>query len=158
LRVGLRRDSLALAFGPEVLQTGFDQPISPDGGSAPSPETATSDLTYFATGAGRVLPDGSSGQSIIVWGIRDEPIPITYSRAFDLPRDARTVTRAGAAWMRGSFVVWGLSGGEVFYSVREDGVWSDFRRIPVEPQSGLPGALGLIDDMLRREKERSLPD
>ena len=80
-RLSLWRASLDPAFGPEILPRETGVTVSADGGLDPDPESATADLTYFAS----ILESSASGEeTVVVWGIRDEPLPITYVQSFEV--------------------------------------------------------------------------
>lgn len=154
-RLSLWRSSLDPAFGPEVLPRASSDMISPDGGVDPDAEASTSDLTYFAS----VLEDPATGEdSVVVWGIRDEPLPITYVQAFETQGATGDPRDAAAAWRGESLVTWFLAGGRLHYSVREDGVWTDLRVIVLDAGMDVGDALELIEQMILRNVEGALPD
>lgn len=141
-RTSYPRGSFDLAFGPELLP--------PDGGPS-STSDATSDPSGFSGYFGAPLPGRVSGEPphVVVWGVRDEPVPVGYFQLFDLPLDARNPSQVEAKWIHGRFTVWFVSGDRFYYATRRSVVWSEFRVIDLSATVGPSDAKRLVTDMLR---------
>jgi len=157
LRASLDRAGLTLAFGPEVLPLDLDGMVPHGGGSGLPTDDASWGMTYFASEVPG--PAGSpDGGSVVVWGIRDEPIPITYHQAFATPSEVRSMRELGATWRAGTLFTWIVSGSTFYYSLHETDQWTEFR--PIALEAGTDGAEGLrlVEAMLRRVREGNAPD
>jgi hypothetical protein len=158
LRLSLDRRDLRVTFGPEWLPTATDSIVPPSGGEG-TDDGATRGLSYFAS---TIPPDATTpggGGNLVVWGIRDEPIPITFREVFEMPTEVRSTRLAEAAWVHDRLAVWVRSGQLVYYVLREDDDrWTEFRSIPLAEGEGTGDAVRLIEAMLRRDAEGSAPD
>jgi hypothetical protein len=154
-RRSLWRSTLATAVGPEELPRTTATVIPEDGGTDADPASSTDDLTYF----GAAIDRGSSDDAtIVVWGIRDEPLPITYVRAFAVGHGADGIRDVAAGILGGRLVTWFVAAGAVHYTVREDGRWSDFRLIVLDDETDVPDAIRLVEQRNRRDALRSATD
>lgn len=158
IRLSLDRRDLDVAYGPEWLPLGADNLVPPSGGPGTDDGDAR-DLSYFASTLPPDATSPGSGGTLVVWGIRDEPIPITFREGFRLPGEVRSSRVAAAGWVHDRLVVWVRSGDRVHYVLRDDdGGWTEFRAVPLEADQGTGDAVRMIEAMLRRQAEGSQPD
>jgi hypothetical protein len=127
MRVGLDRESLDAVVGPEDAPISSPDAVSSDGGPDLSTEAPPADCRYFASHVGSGLTGGSG--SIMIWGVRDEPIPIVYLREFLLPSEVRQIRTAKAGWIKDRFVLSFTAGENLYYTMLDDGEWTELRLI-----------------------------
>jgi len=139
----------APTYGPERIPTDDLPPIPPSGGtSSPGPASPSTCLTYFSGVVPGVLP-GDPGRTV-VWGVRDEPLPISYHQVFTLPPDATNVTQAEAAFIGGRFTLWFVSGSKAYYTVLTSTGWSSLRVDEINAQTTPADVRAQIHELNRR--------
>lgn len=140
--------SLDVAYGPEPLSADCS-PVVPTSGddSLPTSDPDPGDVFFVTETAGRLPSDPSR---IVVWGVRDEPVPIDYRQPMALPTGMQSVTDPGARLSGDRLVVWYQFGTRLYYSLREMGDWSDLRWIDITSGSSASDARKMLFEMLRR--------
>jgi hypothetical protein len=125
-RVSVNAATLALIYGPEQVSLDDASPVNPIGGPAPSSSAPTRGAIYFHGTIPGV--SGNPGRTY-VWGVRDEPVPISFRQSFILPCDGSAVSLQGASFLGGRFTYWFVDGssGKLFYTVWNGAAWSDMR-------------------------------
>jgi hypothetical protein len=155
-RLSLDRKSLEPAFGPELLPTLHQNMVPLEGRSAESGdspvEAPESDLSYFSSILPPVTPGGPG--AMITWGIRDEPIPIVYFEAFELPAGLQRIDNRKSEWVADRFVAWFETGSSLYYTTLQDGYWTDLRIIDLNQDRSAAEALRMIADLIDRENGR----
>jgi hypothetical protein len=148
LRLSLDRKTLSPAYGPETLPLGDPQTTALDGTGTADPAPPDKDL--FLAG---VAPPASPGEGerIIVWGVRDAPVPIDYCKPLRAPVEASSPQRPLARWVGDRFAVSFETPDRYFYRVRlpETG-WTEMRVIDLGPETSIADARALLLEMLRR--------
>jgi hypothetical protein len=147
LRASLDRATLALVLGPEHLPTQGIPVVSPDGGTdAPAEAPGPEDSLVVE----EVWDDNAGGTHLlIVYGIRDEPMPVGYRQGFILPPEMDDVNDPSAAWIGSRLVVSFEVGNRLVYTILESGQWSDLRWINLDGLSAAD-ARGELESMLLR--------
>lgn len=147
LRASLDRATLALVLGPEHLPTEGIPLVSPDG-SADAPADSPGPEDSFVVE--EVWDDDvGSPHVLIVYGIRDEPMPVGYRQGFILPPDMDDVNDPAASWVGSRLVLSFVVGNRLVYTVLEDGRWSELRRVNLDGMSAAD-ARGELESMLLR--------
>lgn len=144
-RASFDRVSLDLAFGPEQV------PLAPAGTST-GLDPASVDPPwwnkYFAASAPGSLP-GEPGW-IVIWGVRDEPVPIDYVYYVPVPKGVYGVIQAEASFIGSRFVLWFYTGDRFFYSVRSNQRWSDIRLVDLSGATSVSDAKIQVREMVLR--------
>ena len=146
-RIVLDRKTLTAISTPEAIEseTAGIVPLlgNRNDGAA---DSMSSDLQYD----GGFLADIDSGESdqAVVWGIRDEPVPIGYLRRFEIDPGVRSPQDFDIRWMSDRLVFSYSSSEELYYSVHELDGWSETRSIPLDQN--------FDEETARAEIERSL--
>jgi len=147
LRASLDRATLAPVLGPEHLSTKGVPLVSPDG-SADAPAEIPGPEDSFVVE--EVLDgDAETPHVLIVYGIRDEPMPVGYRQGFILPPEMDDVNDPAAAWIGSRFVLSFVVGNQLLYAILKDGQWSNLRRINLDGMSAAE-ARGELEAMLLR--------
>ncbi len=109
-------------------------------------DSLPSDLTYD----GGFLTDIDSGDSeeAVMWGIRDEPVPIGYLRRFQIDPAVSQPQSFDIRWMADRLVFSYSSSESLYYSVHETSGWSKTRSVPL--------GNGFDEEAARQEIDRSL--
>lgn len=128
------------------------------GGSGSSQSSSSSpappeDASFFAGEAEGVSP---GDRVIVVWGIRDEPVPVGYLESFLLPPEVGQVERIESGWVESRFALW-FNDGHFRYAFRDSGAWSDLRLIRLEDGATVSTARQMMQEMLRRIGPDSAP-
>ncbi len=154
-RLSLDRTSLEPVFGPEQLPINDPDIIPPEGQSAdfggsaaPTPDPG---LSYFSS----ILPSQVPGNSgaLFTWGIRDEPVPVVYFEALQIPAGIQQVRERKSEWISGRFVTWFSAGSSFYYTTLRNGYWDDLRIIAMDENMPRAKALRMLEDQIRRESE-----
>jgi hypothetical protein len=146
-RIVLDRKTLTSIMNPEAIQSETAGIVPLIGNRTDgATDSLPSDLMYN----GGFLADIDSGESdqAIVWGIRDEPVPIGYVRRFEIDPDVRSPQSFDIRWMADRLVFSYSSPELLYYSVHEINGWSETRSIPL--------ANRFDEEAARDEIERSL--
>lgn len=119
-------------YGPErIADDGW--PVGPDGDAGTGlPAPPRWDKFFCATVFSKVV--GEPGRAI-VWGVRDEPVPISYRQVFILPCEVKSSSQPEAAWIGGKFTVWFVSGDRLYYTTRGNAGWAPMRVVEMPPGS-----------------------
>lgn len=154
LRMLLDRSTLETVQGPDDLPLGTPQ----DGADSSGNTEPGDDLSHFASLVPSELPDGNA--TIVVWGIRDEPVPITYMRSIAAPPEVESARSVEAQWLEGRLVVWFVSGSRFYHTrrIERDGAWTDLQRIDLVGAMTAAEAHQMVQSMLRREALDSYED
>jgi len=129
----------AAVYGPERLPTD-------DTGTDSTPMTSNRYFCGFQSG--RV--SGDSGR-LFLWGVRDEPVPITCHQTFLLPPCARAAAQMDVEWLAGKLTLWMYDGaGRLYYSVRLDAGWTPVRVVEVTSLTSASDARLLLNDLNAR--------
>jgi len=149
--VALDRISLAPASAPSALPTAGVSVIALQGGTRSAAIGPAPDERLFVG----ETQDSESGRILIVFGIREEPMPVGYRQAFLLPPDIPDVADARAEWSGSRVVLSFVSDGQLCYTILDDGAWTEMRRVDLGPVSTAE-ARQQIADMLERVGTGSL--
>ena len=155
-RVSFYTPSWDLAFGPETIGAEASPEVSPQGGqdglgaSEPSRTDRYFCATLFANAS------GVAGRAR-VWGVRDEPVPITFLQAFTLPAEVKSTSAAEAGWIGGRFTFWFTSCDKLYYTVLKPTGWADMRIVELSSQTTEAQARLLLIDLNTRESDPTLP-
>lgn len=149
LRASLDRASLAPVLGPENLPTEGIPLISPDGGADAPSESPDPEDSFVVEEVWDGDPE--SPHVLIVYGIRDEPMPVGYRQGFILPPGMNEVNDPSAAWIGSRFVLSFVVGNQLVYTVLDDGVWSELRRINLDGMSAAEARNELAAMLLRSD-------
>lgn len=140
--------TMQTVYGPETVSLDDPSPIPPSGGTSGAPTPCR--LDHFFVGH---LPGTSPGDPgrMYVWGVRDEPVPITFHQSFLLPPDAGSIGTLGIGWLGGRFTLWfeSVSQSRVYYTVRSDSGWTAMRAVNLEDGVTVGDARILIHDVNR---------
>jgi hypothetical protein len=155
MRLSLDRETLAALWGPETLPVETPDPVPPSGDScARASQPDPSDSFFAGKLDGRTSGDPDE---IIVWGIRDEPMPVGYREGIVLPDSVLDVHHPTATWIEGRFTVWFVSSSRFYYTLLEDGRWTDLRYIALDSTTSEGDALGELQQMLTRADGQLTP-
>jgi hypothetical protein len=139
--------SWAPTYGPERVPTDDLSPVPPSGtttsGTAPA-----MNFTYFCGTVPGALPGDPS--RTVVWGVRDEPLPIGYHQIFSLPPEVLSVSSAEAGFIGGRFTLWFVSGSKAYYTVLTSTGWSSMRVIELNAPTTAADARAEIHDLNKR--------
>ena len=148
LRWSFDPTTLTTLYGPEPVPLDDPTALPPSGGTATAPAPCRADV-YFAA----LLPGATPGGSghAYVWGVRDEPVPITFHQAFLLPPGVDPLGPAGIGWLGGRFTLRfdSESQSRVYYTVRSDSGWSEMRTVETDASVSVGDAHLLIQDRNR---------
>jgi hypothetical protein len=151
LRSSLDRVTLVTVLGPEHLSTDDVPLVYPEGSadgadsSADSPDPEDSFVVEEVWDGDPEIPP-----VLIVYGIRDEPMPVGYRQGFILPPGTGDVTDPAAVWIGSRFVLSFVSANQLFYTIHENGEWSDLRRINLDGGVSVAEARRELAEMLLR--------
>jgi hypothetical protein len=151
VRLSLDRVTLEPVYGPEILPSHSPSIVPADGGSGDSGGTVdpSSDDTFFF---GAEIPPREPGDpgEIVIWGVRDEPIPIDYVQSFFTPASLQSAGNISAGWVGSRFAVTFETPGGFYYRFRDGGTWSDLRVIRLDAETGSAQAWHQMAEMLLR--------
>jgi hypothetical protein len=144
-RVCLDLEGLEIAFGPEQLSVS-NPPITP--GVDPPTATPVESLAYFSS---RVIqPSESDPGQIVIWGVRDEPVPIDYSEVMRVPFGVSNGNLSVASPIEGSLTATVISSNYAWYTVFQNGNWRTFGALLLDGTTSLSDVRALLADMIRR--------
>jgi hypothetical protein len=145
----LDRVSLTVTYPASTLTTDEPSPVPPDGTTAGETSLPPGGDTFFTMGAPARIPE--ERPRLIVYGARDEPVPVNFLQGFLLPDgvELATITASGAEFFSARLVVWYVSDDKVYYAYREPTEWSPTRVIGLHPVT-ISDARLLIREMLAR--------
>lgn len=150
VRVSLDRDDLTRSFGPEPLPLPVTGVI-PASGSPPGGSTIpASDACFFSALVKSRLP--GNPDCVVVWGVRDAPVPVDFVAGVQVSADAHGVWGARARWIFRRFVLTYWTFDRLFYNVQVDGTWSETREILFAMGTGPAGATARLEETLRASK------
>jgi hypothetical protein len=135
-------------YGPERIPVDDMPPVPPGGSTTTSPAAPSMNATYFSGTVPGLLP-GDPSRSV-VWGVRDEPLPISYHQVFSLPPEILSVSRIEAGFIGGRFTLWFVSGSKAYYTVATSTGWSSMRVIELNAQTTAADARAEIHDLNKR--------
>ena len=144
-RICLDPELLLAVFGPEPLPT--NTPAITPGVDAPT-DTPVASLAYFASAVIR-LSETEPGQ-IVIWGVRDEPVPIDYRQVMRVPIELLNGSTAIAAPIEGSLTATVVSPDYAWYTLFLGGDWRPFGSLHLDGTTTLSDVRGLLADMIRR--------
>ena len=144
-RVCLEPLSLYPVYGPEALPTA-QPPITPgvDGPSA----SPIGSHTFFASTVLR--PSDAEPGTVVIWGVRDEPVPIDYVEVLALPSEPTDGNPAEAAPIEGRLTLTVTSSTRIWYTIYEDDTWRPFASLSLDVTTTLSDLRTLLADMIRR--------
>lgn len=144
VRISLDRVSLQPAFGPEPLPT-TATPVAP-GMTVTAPSTSTQ--LYFASDVLQPAPEDP--RRVVIWGVRDEPVPIDYVEALALPPgSAEEPATAQAVPVEGRLTLTVVSESRLWYTHSRETTWAEFSSVDLEAVS-LSDVLAMLPDLIRR--------
>jgi hypothetical protein len=145
----LDRVTLATVYPPASLTTDEPAPVPPSGTTAGEASLPPPGDTFFTMGAAARLPE--EPPRLIVYGARDEPVPVNFLQGFLLPEsvDLAGITSSGADFFSARLTVWYVCGDKLYYAYREPTEWSPTRIIALHPVNASDARL-LIREMLAR--------
>ncbi len=150
MRGVLDPDGLVEVHGPELLPTDGEESLVSPQGEAESGVSAEPDPQAIHLSGLVSPPTPGEGGTIYIWGVRDEPIPITYLQGFRLPAGLTDVSRIRTRWLGNRLVLSFQSGGALYYTMRHKGRWSDLRSVLLG-ERGAAEALLEVKEMAERE-------
>jgi hypothetical protein len=143
-RVCLDPERLEPVFGPEPLS--MSTAITP--GVDPPTDTPSDSLAYFTS---RVIrPSSTDPGEVVIWGVRDEPVPIDYKEVLRVPFDLTDGNVAIAAPIEGSLTATAISSNYAWYTVFQEGNWHTFHALLLDGTTSLADVRALLADMIRR--------
>ena len=144
VRMSLTR-SLEPVFGPESLPTAV-VPIVP--GVDPAVSAPPGAHLFFAS---EVLhPDPTDPGQVVIWGVRDEPVPIDYVQALLLPVTLQGEGIASVSPIEGSLTVTVASPTRLWYTLFRQTSWEPFSAMELNATTTLSDARSMLADMIRR--------
>ena len=144
-RICLDPVSLQPVYGPEPLWNG-GAGITP-GVDAPT-HTPTESHVFFTSTVLR--PSETDPGRVVIWGVRDEPVPIDYLEALVLPLETAEGNRTAATPIEGSLTVTVNSGTRVWYTVFQNGAWSESASLALDGTTTLSDVVTMLADKIRR--------
>ncbi|HEX5045027.1 MAG TPA: hypothetical protein VFV75_19190 [Candidatus Polarisedimenticolaceae bacterium] len=144
-RVCLDPDSLSIVYGPEPLPSG-GAGITP-GVDAPT-ATPTGDQVFFNSTVMR--PSETDPGRVVIWGVRDEPVPIDYVEALVLPLDVVDGNLAAAVPIEGSLTLTVNTGTRIWYTLFQDASWSAPAAVALDTTITENDVRTMLADMIRR--------
>lgn len=142
------RGTYELSFGPERIPMDGSFTGPGDGGDT-DPGLPPPEDRYFTACAFNVSDAG--GGNAWIWGVRDEPVPITYRQAFTLPVEVKGVTMQEASFLAGRFTFWLTTADRLYYSTFTDGTgWAPFRIVEIGSQTSASDARLLLSELNKR--------
>jgi hypothetical protein len=137
-----------ISFGPERIP--MDAAFAgPGDGGGTDPDAPPIEDQYFTACVFNV-GDGGGGNAWI-WGVRDEPVPITYRQAFSLPIEVKGVTLQEASFLSGRFTFWFTTVDRLYYTTFADGIgWAPFRVVEIGSQTSASDARLLLTELNKR--------
>lgn len=146
-RICLDPVSLQPVFGPEPLWNGGVGIIP---GVDPPTATPTDGHVFFTSNV--IPPSETDPGRVVIWGVRDEPVPIDYLEALALPLDTLDVAPTAAAPIEGSLTVTVDSGTHVWYTVFQNGAWSTAASVALDGGITLNDVRSMLAEMIRRSE------
>jgi hypothetical protein len=149
VRLTLDRVSLQPTFGPEPLPT--------DGSAiVPGPESAgatepVSGNVYFASDVVRDEPEDPG--EVVIWGVRDEPVPIDYLQGLVLPAEIDDAGAPLATRVEGSLAVLVPTATRVWYTFWLQGAWAEFRAVNIDESTSMSDVRLMVADVIRRQSD-----
>jgi len=144
-RICLDPESLHPVFGPEPLAT--ERPAITPGVDAPT-ATPIGSQNFFASAVLR--PAETDPGRVVIWGVRDEPVPIDYVEALALPSDPADGNQALADPIEGRLMLTVTSATRMWYTLFEDGEWRSFASLSLDETTTVSELRTLLADMIRR--------
>lgn len=145
-RASFDRVTLEAVFGPE--QVPLDPAPPPTGGVDPASIDPPWSNKYFAGPVSGLYP-GDPGR-IVVWGVRDEPVPIDYVHYRQLPEGVFGVIQAEASFIANKFVLWFYTSDRFYYAVRSNQRWGDLRIVDLSGATTVSDAKLQVREMVLR--------
>ena len=146
-RICLDPVSLQPVFGPEPLWNGG---IAITPGVDPATATPTDGHVFFTSNV--IPPTETDPGRVVIWGVRDEPVPIDYLEALALPADTLDAAPTAATPIEGSLTVTVDSGTHVWYTVFQNGAWSASASVVLDGDTTLNDVRSMLADMIRRSE------
>lgn len=147
-RIVLDPERLEAVFGPEPLSTVM--PAITPGVDAPT-STPIASLAYFSSAV--IRPSTSEPGQIVIWGVRDEPVPIDYREAMRVPIDLLNGSTAIVTPIEGSLTATVVSPNYAWYTVFLGGDWRAFGSLRLDGNTTLSDVRGFLADMIRRSSQ-----
>jgi hypothetical protein len=145
VRMSLTRGGLEPTFGPESLPTAV-VPIIP----GVDPTVSAPPGTHFFFASDVLQPDPTDPGQVVIWGVRDEPVPIDYVQAFLLPVTLQGEGIASVSPIEGSLTVTVASATRLWYTVFRQTSWQQFSAMDLDATTTLSDARSMLADMIRR--------
>jgi len=121
-RASFERRTMSLTYGPEVLDAN-DAPFADASGSAVSNSWTPDDAFFALTIPGLLV--GGTGR-VVVWGVRDEPVPVGMKASFFLTVESSAVSDVSAQAIGDRVALWYVTTDRLVYATcTVDGPWSD---------------------------------
>ncbi len=154
-RVSFDRATLERVYGPELLPSDGMNYVPPEGEPSPNSAPPPADDLFFSVEA----PGGQPGEPgrILVWGVRDEPVPIDYRQGFLLPSSAKNVLRLEGGWIACRFALWFATAERFYYTSRVENRWHEDRIVELSYGTSTSDARLQLEDMIRRTDSCSGP-
>ena len=97
-----------------------------------------------------IRPSEDEPGQIVIWGVRDEPVPIDYKEVLRVPVDLADGNVAIAAPIEGSLTATVISPSYAWYTVFQGGDWRTFGALQLDGTTSLSDVRALLADMIRR--------
>jgi hypothetical protein len=147
VRASLDRLTLKQAFGPELLPIP-DAGLLTDGDAL---DSAAATPPYFDAFFAAEVPSrpGPDPGHIVVWGVRDAPVPVDYCHWLTLPSGVSNVRNPFARYFRDRFVVSFDTAERFHYAMRYWFGWTDLRVVNLSSSVSAADARLQLEDMIR---------
>jgi hypothetical protein len=150
VRVSVDRLTLLPAYGPESLPLdGFT--LGADGEQDAASPVPPRGNAYFASDILRA--SATDPGKIVIWGVRDEPVPIDFRQVFLMPAGIRDPEQPAASWVEETLTVTVGSPARFWYTTRLLGKWTPMRGIGLDDRTSRADARTMVADTIRRERE-----
>ncbi|HZN55720.1 MAG TPA: hypothetical protein VFB67_10425 [Candidatus Polarisedimenticolaceae bacterium] len=153
-RWSFKTSTLDPVYGPERLPTDDPVLVPPEGGTTTGATDISWSERFFCASIFSRIP-GDPGRSYI-WGVRDEPVPINFRQAFELPAEVKAIVASDAEWVGGRITYWFTTTDKLYYTIYTAGKWSEMRVIELGAPIGTADARLLIFDLNRRNASGGL--
>src|SRR5262249_35397899 len=129
-----------------------DNLSDPGDGGDPATEGPSPDDQYFAA----IVPGATDGGNAWIWGVRDEPVPITYRHGFPLPAGITGINFQDVGFLGGRLTFWFTTPDSLYYSTFSDGGWDAYRLIEIGSQTAASDARLLLIELNKSSSAEGL--
>lgn len=148
-RWSLDRATLGAVYGPEQLPLDGVPLVPPEGESSAGSDAPPTGAHVFFSGDLPALRPGDPGR-IVVWGVRDDPVPVGFRQGFLLPADVKSVQQHRAGWLACRFGLWFTTSGRFYYTTRVNGRWHEDRFVETSSGTAVSDARLQLEEMIQK--------